>query len=65
MTNSEFPRDPAKFKTWADDACRSWPEALTALAYNAHKAMQELRGYTNADIAAFDTAYSEFRAELA
>ena len=36
MNTPDFPRDPAKFKPWADEACRTWPPELTALAYNAH-----------------------------
>lgn len=54
MTNksNDFPRDTAAFKTWADAACTTWPEHLTALAYNAmHDGFDQ-----------FEPAYAEFRA---
>lgn len=29
----KVPTDPAKFKAWADEACREWPTDLTTTAF--------------------------------
>lgn len=34
MSKPNYPTDAAGFKTWADAACTTWPDHLTAAAYN-------------------------------
>ena len=62
MTNSDFPRDPAKFKTWADEECRRWPMELTAKAYNAWRALAGDKAYAIGPYAdTFADAFAAFR----
>ncbi len=59
MTNStDFPRDPAKFRAWADEACREWPMELTAFAYHCWCALDGQRGYTPSCVDVFAAAYA-------
>ena len=58
---SDIPTDAAKFKQWADAACVSWPEELTAKSYRAQKAMEGHGAFPPVCIDEFARAYAEFR----
>ncbi len=60
MSKPAFPQDAAGFKQWADDACRTWPEHLTAAAYWAHAAMDKRVSNTEY-VDDFATAYADYR----
>lgn len=61
MTEQDFPRDPVKFKTWADAACANWPVDLTAKAFHCLWALRGHQAYPGSDVDRLTTAYADYR----
>lgn len=59
----DFPREPAKFKQWADAACVDWPGELTIKATAAWYAMAKHSAYSEADTTEFSNAYANYLAQ--
>lgn len=55
-----FPKEPTKFKQWADTACVDWSGELTIKANAAWYAMTKNSAYSESDISEFERAYTDY-----
>lgn len=64
MSAPDFPRDPVKFKEWADRECTVWPEILTVAASNAWQSLRGSPAYPPLFVDFFATTYANYRAHV-